>query len=417
MIKMEYHNNPFSTFLPIEEAQIATTGNSSPDSSQCSSPKSAASRSPPNIWLPSYLTDGNFVCDVCGDAATGYHYRTLTCEGCKGFFRRTVQRGLALSYHCRHGGRCKINRSNRNTCQHCRYLRCLTAGMAPALVLSEKERVAKRQLVEENRERRKHDNFSTEQLKIHTMMTEFDQEIIQSLVSAYNDAFSKEKDIQSGNYGFSEMEREDCSEGEAAAVWNGLLQRMSPAVTRVIIFIKKIPGFTTLTDEDQFLLLREGVPEILFLFTSLRYNSERQSILLKNGKHLFRSQIETALRGSLWHFLGPVYELAATVSRLKLDDTEAAMMIALLAVQTDRIGLSDMEKVEGIQDSILAACKRHIVSSNPNQPIRWSKLLMKMTHIRNVASQHSFTLLSTQAMPTINQLVVQIFGLAAASSL
>ena len=45
--------------------------------------------------------------------------------------------------------------------------------------------------------------------------------------------------------------------------------------------------------------------------------------------------------------------------------------------------------------------------------LRWAKLMMKLTHIRNIASQHSMALISTQAMPTINQLVTQLLWEAA----
>ncbi|XP_037078784.1 steroid hormone receptor family member cnr14-like [Pollicipes pollicipes] len=31
------------------------------------------------------------LCPVCGDKVSGYHYGLLTCESCKGFFKRTVQ--------------------------------------------------------------------------------------------------------------------------------------------------------------------------------------------------------------------------------------------------------------------------------------------------------------------------------------
>ncbi len=36
-------------------------------------------------YIPSYmdLSNGPEPCVVCGDAATGYHYRCMTCEGCK----------------------------------------------------------------------------------------------------------------------------------------------------------------------------------------------------------------------------------------------------------------------------------------------------------------------------------------------
>ena len=36
-------------------------------------------------YVPSYMngSEGADLCVVCSDAATGYHYRAMTCEGCK----------------------------------------------------------------------------------------------------------------------------------------------------------------------------------------------------------------------------------------------------------------------------------------------------------------------------------------------
>lgn len=37
------------------------------------------------------------LCPVCGDKVSGYHYGLLTCESCKGFFKRTVQNKKAYT--------------------------------------------------------------------------------------------------------------------------------------------------------------------------------------------------------------------------------------------------------------------------------------------------------------------------------
>ena len=57
-----------------------STSSSSTSSSSSSSPI-ALSVSVPG-YIPSYL-EKDEPCVVCGDKATGYHYRCITCEGCK----------------------------------------------------------------------------------------------------------------------------------------------------------------------------------------------------------------------------------------------------------------------------------------------------------------------------------------------
>ncbi|TRY95416.1 hypothetical protein DNTS_003551 [Danionella cerebrum] len=66
-------------------------------------------------------------CVVCGDKASGRHYGAVSCEGCKGFFKRSVRK--SLTYSCRSGQECVINKHHRNRCQCCRLRKCLQMGM------------------------------------------------------------------------------------------------------------------------------------------------------------------------------------------------------------------------------------------------------------------------------------------------
>ncbi|XP_048477310.1 retinoic acid receptor RXR-beta-A-like [Rhincodon typus] len=67
------------------------------------------------------------ICAICGDRSSGKHYGVYSCEGCKGFFKRTVRKDL--SYTCRDSKDCTIDKRQRNRCQYCRYQKCLATGM------------------------------------------------------------------------------------------------------------------------------------------------------------------------------------------------------------------------------------------------------------------------------------------------
>ncbi|VDO36768.1 unnamed protein product [Haemonchus placei] len=68
------------------------------------------------------------ICVVCHDNASGYHYGVMSCEGCKGFFRRTVQKNM--EYTCHKEKTCPVDRVSRNRCQACRFQKCLDKGMS-----------------------------------------------------------------------------------------------------------------------------------------------------------------------------------------------------------------------------------------------------------------------------------------------
>ncbi|CAH1265163.1 NR2C2 [Branchiostoma lanceolatum] len=77
------------------------------------------------------------LCVVCGDKASGRHYGAISCEGCKGFFKRSIRKNLG--YVCRSSKDCPINKHHRNRCQYCRLQKCLTVGMRSESVQCERK--------------------------------------------------------------------------------------------------------------------------------------------------------------------------------------------------------------------------------------------------------------------------------------
>ncbi|CAF0802726.1 unnamed protein product [Adineta steineri] len=72
------------------------------------------------------------LCAVCQDTAQCQHYGVRTCEGCKGFFKRTVQKNA--KYVCLADKNCPVDKRRRNRCQYCRFQTCLAVGMDKEVV-------------------------------------------------------------------------------------------------------------------------------------------------------------------------------------------------------------------------------------------------------------------------------------------
>uniref|UniRef100_A0A8D2MSC9 Uncharacterized protein n=1 Tax=Zonotrichia albicollis TaxID=44394 RepID=A0A8D2MSC9_ZONAL len=75
---------------------------------------------------PGSKKDAHF-CAVCSDYASGYHYGVWSCEGCKAFFKRSIQGHN--DYICPATNQCTIDKNRRKSCQACRLRKCYEVGM------------------------------------------------------------------------------------------------------------------------------------------------------------------------------------------------------------------------------------------------------------------------------------------------
>ncbi|GCB79521.1 hypothetical protein scyTo_0019558 [Scyliorhinus torazame] len=129
-----YKINPFHSGS-VEGFQINTVNNVS-STEDIKPPPGLSGLGNMNCYSPNSIA--KHICAICGDRSSGKHYGVYSCEGCKGFFKRTVRKDL--TYTCRDTKDCMIDKRQRNRCQYCRYQKCLATGMKREAVQEERQR-------------------------------------------------------------------------------------------------------------------------------------------------------------------------------------------------------------------------------------------------------------------------------------
>lgn len=254
----------------------------------------------------------------------------FSCEGCKGFFKRTVRKDL--TYTCRDNRDCVIDKRQRNRCQYCRYQKCLNVGMKREAVQDERQKSGLGEGESPSSPTASNSSSSNH------MNTGFgssssmgdDEMLIEKLISA--ELFVEPK--------LETYHEEECS-------YDRLVSTTHSQLTQLVEWAKRVPHFATLSLDDQVALVRASWRDILCC--SLAYRSIMApdcGLILSVEQDLFvfvelvfvffRSQDgsyvrpHTAVDQSLQFFITRLYHDVVTILReLNVDKVEITCLKAI----------------------------------------------------------------------------------------
>ncbi|XP_072309335.1 peroxisome proliferator-activated receptor alpha a isoform X2 [Eucyclogobius newberryi] len=375
-----------------------------------SSPSSGASGPVPSP--EECATPLSLECKVCSDKASGFHYGVHACEGCKGFFRRTIR--LKLVYDkCELN--CKIQKKNRNKCQFCRFEKCLSVGMshnairfgrmpqAEKLKLKAvcKVKARERPLPSDHRVLITHihraymKNFSMNKAKARLILTGKTSQppfIIHDMGTFQLAERTLAAHMVSDYPEAAPTPSAEAPGAEAARVCEARLFHCCQStsvetVTELTEFAKAVPGFQNLDLNDQVTLLKYGVYEALF--TLLASCMNKDGLLVARGGGFITREFLKSLRRPFGDMMEPKFQFATRFNSMELDDSDLALFVAAIICCGDRPGLVDTSSVEQLQESIVQALRLHLLANHPDDGFLFPRLLQKLADLRELVTEHA----------------------------
>ncbi|KAE9419656.1 hypothetical protein Angca_009802, partial [Angiostrongylus cantonensis] len=301
---------------------------------------------------------GEELCLVCGDKASGYHYNALTCEGCKGFFRRSITRRAV--YYCKFGRVCDIDMYMRRKCQHCRLEKCMKIGMRAELVIPEEQCRIKR---EAKMRQRSNPHEATELPSPSSM---------------------------------------DLSTQILSDPFTGGEHSMSAESRELVSRIKATSNLISLDRDEAIAAIVVSKTEILMLRTASKYDTTSDCLILGNDRHSFRYDRKMYCEAGMTPFAEYVFELAQRMADLSPDTTEMLLLEAIIAFSVslikysepniehflERPGLLDARKVEETREIYMDALKQLVDAKRPRNPTLYHDLIDVLWDLRRFCTEH-----------------------------
>ncbi|XP_053706456.1 nuclear receptor subfamily 1 group D member 1-like isoform X3 [Synchiropus splendidus] len=396
------------------------------------------------------------LCKVCGDVASGFHYGVHACEGCKGFFRRSIQQNIHYKM-CVKNENCLIMRTNRNRCQHCRFKKCLSVGMSrDAVRFGRIPKREKQRLLEEMQSYMNEMAASEARSAAGSPVNDNAKEAIGAISRPHQDVFATTRGQHSVTkqchasrpYHFPPSQLHGaCSyrpcpvtsdqshhmspnsprpydrsssspwtlapgaqvlacplntrpvsgpESSSQEVWQAFSQCFTPAVRDVVVFAKGIPGFQQLSQQDQVMLLKSGTFQVLVVRFCHLFNAAERSVTFLNGPTYPRAALQALGMGAL---LDAMFDFSDKLASLALEPDEMALFMAVVLVSADLSGISDVGAVEQLQDSLIRSLRSAVTRRRPDHATLFSKLLLRLPDLRTLNNLHSEKLLAFHIDP------------------
>ncbi|XP_044747612.1 hepatocyte nuclear factor 4-gamma isoform X5 [Coccinella septempunctata] len=320
-----------------------------------------------NAGSPPSASVLNQRCAICGDRATGKHYGAASCDGCKGFFRRSVRKNHL--YTCRFSRNCVVDKDKRNQCRYCRLRKCFKAGMKKEAVQNERDRISlRRPSYEENNQ---NNGLS-----------------VSSLLNA--EMLSRQVGAALEQMGSTPVNDYDLSNKQLANI-NDVCDSMKQQLLILVEWAKYIPAFTELLLDDQVALLRAHAGEHLLLGLARRSMHLKDILLLGNNciitKHspgdsrispdLDISRVGTRIMD----------ELVKPMTEVQVDDTEFACLKAIVFFDPNAKGLSEPARIKALRYQIQINLEDYISDRQYDSRGRFGELLLTLPALQSITWQ------------------------------
>uniref|UniRef100_A0AAY4AY10 Estrogen receptor n=1 Tax=Denticeps clupeoides TaxID=299321 RepID=A0AAY4AY10_9TELE len=332
-------------------------------------------------------------CAVCSDYASGYHYGVWSCEGCKAFFKRSIQGHN--DYMCPATNQCTIDRNRRKSCQACRLRKCYEVGMMKGGFRKERGsralRYEKRRNLPRERER------ATSELQTNDEIRAALQEDGRRNCGGLSVSPDQVLHILLGAEPPTLCSRQKHSRPYTEVTMMTLLTSMADKeLVHMIAWAKKVPGFQDLVLHDQVQLLESSWLEVLMIGLIWRSIHSPGKLIFAQDLILDRSE------GECVEGMAEIFDmLLATVSRfraLKLKSEEFVCLKAIILLNSGAfsfcsshvVPLRDSNNVQRMLDNITDALIHFISVSGISaqmQSRRQAQLLLLLSHIRHMSNK------------------------------